>query len=185
MAMSLWKIVALCAIPVLFAPTGAVAQSGRTPTESAVRCIDGALRKDGRAQDKTPILYYQAVFKIDEMLDIVADCRHALEHMRTERHIIIAEYIASEAMYTSVIGLALPLGESEIFSRAEGACKEERNNNNFGKMLCGYLLGSAHEFGIGTKKDASRALQGYRSAALAGSQVAAREATRLERPASR
>jgi hypothetical protein len=183
--MALWRKRIICAFTAIAIPAIADAQSIQTPTESAVKCIDGTLRKEGQIPGDTPVFKYHSMFDFDKMLDIVASCRHAMDNIKNERNIIVAEYISSELLYISAIGIKLPLDEATIFSQAERECKKEENNNSFQKMVCGYLLGSAFEYGIGTQKDASRALQAYRSAALAGSKVAAREAARLERAASR
>jgi hypothetical protein len=119
-------------------------------------------------------------FELEPVFDAVAKCRAALAVYPNEPKVIIAHDNASEALSTMALGLSFPDLEEEAFDLALRSAADPKNASGFGARLLGFYLGSAYEFGVGTKPDRASAMTWYQIAADAGDPISRRELARLQ-----
>jgi TPR repeat protein len=120
------------------------------------------------------------MFELGPVFDAVTKCRGALAAYPDEPKVIIAHYNASEALSMLVFGLSFPDLEEEAFGLALRNAAEPENASGLGGRLLGFYLGSAYEYGVGTKPDRALAMTWYTVAANAGDPISRRELARLQ-----
>jgi hypothetical protein len=118
-------------------------------------------------------------FRLEPVLDAVATCRAALAAHPNEPKVIIAHYNASEALSVLALGLKFPDSEEEALALALKAAANETGGGIVTKML-GFYLGSAYDYGVGTRPDRVAAMKWYAVAAEAGDTISRRELARLQ-----
>ena len=120
------------------------------------------------------------MFELEPVFDAVTKCRTALAAYPNEPKVIIAHYNASEALSILVFGLSFPDLEEEAVSLALRNAAKPENASGLGGRLVGFYLGSAYEYGVGTKPDRALATTWYMVAANAGDPISRRELARLQ-----
>jgi TPR repeat protein len=84
----------------------------------------------------------------------------------------------SEALSVLALGLKFPDSEEEALALALKAAANE--TDGIIKQMLGFYLGSAYEYGVGTKPDGAAAMKWYAVAAAGGDAISRRELTRLQ-----
>jgi hypothetical protein len=121
-------------------------------------------------------------FKLEPVFDAVATCRAALARYPNEPKVIIAHYNASDTLSAMVFGLKFPDSEEEALALAlaPGQMPVEPSGGGMLGQLLTFYIGSAYEYGVGTKPDRSAAMKWYAIAAAAGDAISKRELARLQ-----
>jgi TPR repeat protein len=119
------------------------------------------------------------IFKVQDVFDAVATCRAALARYPNEPKIIIAEYNASETLSVLALGMHFPDSEEQALNMVLEAIRKEKANGMV-KQMYGFYIGSAFEYGIGTKPNLGVAMRWYSEAAAAGDPISKRELARLQ-----
>jgi TPR repeat protein len=119
------------------------------------------------------------LFDLPSILDAVAACRIALQAYPNEPSVIIPHYIASEALSALMLGIKFPDSDEVAFDLILQQSKKDESRPML-KQMMGFFLGSAYEYGIGTKPDRAAAMKWYTVAAEAGDTISKRELTRLQ-----
>jgi hypothetical protein len=120
-------------------------------------------------------------FQLEPIFDAVAACRAALSLYPNEPKVIIAHYNASEALTVLALGLKFPDDEVEIFALARLATQGGPDTiRGIEGQILAFFLGSAYEYGVGTKRDRAEAMKWYAAGAAAGDPIAKRELARLQ-----
>jgi hypothetical protein len=123
------------------------------------------------------------MFQLEPVFDAVATCRAALARYPNEPKVIIAHYNASDALSTLVLGLKFPDSDEQAFALVlyvGNQALSPDNRPSGGDMfmqMTGFYLGSAYEYGVGTRPDRAAAMKWY---AFAGDAVSKREFARLQ-----
>ena len=178
MGQSAWRLVLACAFFCLLPPINAQAQAPRSSSDVAAQCADAVLRKEGRAI--TPLNDAFGLLQIERVFEIAADCRLALQAAPTDKRIIIAEYLAAEALTMLAAGVKAPTNDAAIFASVVQECGKVQQSHKMMQSICAFYMGSAYEYGVGVKADKDVAWKWYLLAGEAGSKIALREAARLE-----
>ena len=127
-----------------------------------------------------------AMFELEPVFDAVAACRAALVRYPNEPKVIIAESNASDYLSTMVLGLKFPDADEQAFALVLEAGNQALSNANrpsndaIFRRMNGFYLGSAYEYGVGTKPDRAAAMKWYAFAAEAGDAISKRELARLQ-----
>jgi len=119
-------------------------------------------------------------FRLPPLFDAVAACRAALAIYPNEPKVIIAHYNASEALSALALGLKFPDDEGQALALALQQVAKEAPGGGIVTQLLGFYLGSAYEYGVGTKPDRAAAMKWYAVAAEAGDPISKRELMRLQ-----
>ncbi len=150
------------------------------PIVKACRLL-AARRTDPKVTPGTSAVEFAAMmFDLEPVFDAVTKCRAALAAYPNEPKVIIAHYNASEALSMMVFGLSFPDPEEEAFHLALRNAAWPENASGLGGRLLGFYLGSAYEYGVGTKPDRALAMTWYTVAANSGDPISQRELTRLQ-----
>jgi hypothetical protein len=120
------------------------------------------------------------MFNLGPVFDAVSVCRAALATYPNEPKVIIAHYNASEALSILALGLKFPDSEEQALALALQAAQKPENSTGLGGQMLGFFLGSAYEYGVGTKPDRPAAMKWYALAAAAGDPISKRELARLQ-----
>lgn len=128
----------------------------------------------------TPLNDAFALLQIERVFEIAADCRFALQAAPTEKRIIIAEYLAAEALTILAVGVKAPTNDAAIYASVVQECSKVQQAQKMMQSICAFYMGSAYEYGVGVKADKGVAWKWYLLAGQAGSKIALREASRLE-----
>jgi|SRR5580658_1583344 hypothetical protein len=122
-------------------------------------------------------------FRLEPVFDAVATCRAALARYPNEPKVIIAHSNASDALSSLMLGPMFPDSEEQAFAlvlqvadRASSAGSV--SNDTMFTQILGFYLGSAYEYGVGTKPDRAAATKWYVVAARAGDSISKREVAR-------
>jgi TPR repeat protein len=142
--------------------------------ELAARRMDPNLDSLTTAVDKAAM-----TLNLEPVLDAVATCRAALARFPNEPKVIIAQYNASESLSLLALGLKFPDSEEQALALVQQAIAKEKSAGIATRML-GFYLGSAYEYGVGTKPDRAAATKWYAVAAEAGDAISKRELARLQ-----
>ena len=118
-------------------------------------------------------------FDLQTIFEAVASCRAALALYPTAPKVIIAHYNASEALSALILGFRFPDSEELAFEQVLQMTKEKVTSAT-SKQSLAFFLGSAYEYGVGTKTNLSAAMKWYAVGAEAGDPVSKRELTRLQ-----
>jgi len=150
------------------------------PTVKACRLL-AARRTDPKVTPGASAVEVAAtMFELEPVFDAVTRCRAALAVYPNEPKVIIAHYNASEALSTMVFGLSFPDLEEEAFELALRSAAEPKNASGLSGRLFGFYLGSAYQYGVGTKPDRALAMTRYTLAAHSGDPISRRELVRLQ-----
>jgi TPR repeat protein len=118
------------------------------------------------------------------VLDAVATCRAALAAHPNEPRVIIAQYIASEALSMMALGLKFPDSEAEALKALQAILNVPGSPGGAGgamfKQISAFYVASAYEYGVGTRPDRAAAMKWYAVAAEAGDAISKRELARLK-----
>ena len=120
------------------------------------------------------------LLELAPVFDAVATCRAALAAYPNEPKVIIAQYNASEALSVLTLGVRFPDSEEQALAQVLREADKTENSTGIGGQLVGFFLGSAYEYGIGTRPDRAAAKKWYAVAAAAGDPISKRELARLE-----
>jgi TPR repeat protein len=122
--------------------------------------------------------------QLEPVFDGVATCRAALARYPNEPKVIIAHYNASESMSMLIFGIRFPDSEEAAFALvlqlAEKAPSAATKGDGMFRQMMAFYLGSAYEYGVGTRPDRAAALKWYALAAEAGDAISKRELARLQ-----
>lgn len=173
-----WRRVLACLILCLPLSIVAHAQAPRSLADAAAQCMDDALRKEGRAT--TPLSDASALLQIERVFATAADCRFALQAMPADKRMIVAEHLAAEALTILAVGVNGPTNDKAIYARVVQECGKVQQSQKIMQSICAFYMGSAFEYGVGVKADRNIAWKWYLLAGQAGSEIASREAARLE-----
>lgn len=150
------------------------------PIVKACRLL-AARRTDPKVTPGSSAVEFAAMmFELEPVFDAVTKCRAALAVYPNEPKVIIAHYNASEALSILAFGLSFPDLEEEAFDLALRSAAEPKNASGLGGRLFGFYLGSAFEYGVGTKPDRALAIAWYTVAAKSGDPISRRELARLQ-----
>jgi TPR repeat protein len=144
------------------------------------RCLYFGLRRQNPqlSAAETTVDQAAAFLNTEVVLDGVATCRAAIAAFAGEPKVIIAHYTAAEALSLLLFGLKeFPVTDEQGIAKAVAVSAAEKKG--FMAQLAGFYLGSAYEYGIGTKADMSEAMKWYDYAANAGDKISARELNRI------
>jgi TPR repeat protein len=124
------------------------------------------------------------MFELEPVFDAVATCRAALARYPNERKVIIAEYHASDLLSVLVLGLKFPDSDEQAFALVlevgNKALSDRSSANGLLSRMAGFYLGSAYEYGVGTKPDRTAAMKWYAFGADVGDAISMRELARLQ-----
>lgn len=98
---------------------------------------------------------------------------------------IIAEHLAAEALTVFAVGISAPTNDVAIYARVVQECAKAQQSQKLTQRICAFYMGSAFEYGVGVKADKNIAWKWYLLAGQAGSEIALREAARVEQSLSR
>jgi len=127
-----------------------------------------------------------AMFELAPVFDAVAACRAALARYPNEPKVIIAESNASDYLSALMLGLKFPDSDEQAFAlvlqvgNAALTSADRPANDAMFRQMEGFYLGSAYEYGVGTKPDRAAAMKWYAFAADAGDAISKRELARLQ-----
>jgi TPR repeat protein len=186
-----------CELAVLTANTPASAQERPLhPNSPASVLNDPAVQRcrllAGRRADpkldsmSTGVERAAAMFELEPVFDAVAACRAALARYPNEPKVIIAESNASDYLSTMMLGLKFPDSDEQAFAlvlqvgNAALSSANRPSNDAMFRQMEGFYLGSAYEYGVGTKPDRAAAMKWYAFAADAGDAISKRELARLQ-----
>jgi hypothetical protein len=147
----------------------------------AARRVDPKLDSLTTAVEKAAMM-----FELEPVFDAVATCRAALARYPNEPKVIIAHYNASDALSTLLLGLKFPDSDEQAFAlvlqigNAALSSDSKPSNDAMFSQMAGFYLGSAYEYGVGTKPDRAAAMKWYAFAADAGDAISRRELARLQ-----
>jgi hypothetical protein len=124
--------------------------------------------------------------QVEPVFDAIAACRAALARYPNEPKVIVAEATASDVLSALLLGFKFPASDEQAFASVlqganEKAALEKRApSGDMFLQMEGFFLGSAYEYGIGTKPDRAAAMKWYAVAAEAGDPISKRELARLQ-----
>jgi TPR repeat protein len=116
--------------------------------------------------------------EIEPVFDGVAACRAALARYPNAPELIIAHYNASEALFWVAFGRKFPDSDEEAFALALQLANADKRP--LMTRIMAFYLGSAYEYGVGTKVDRAAAMKWYAVAVGEGDAISKRELARLQ-----
>jgi len=119
--------------------------------------------------------------QLEPVFDAIATCRAALARYPNEPKVIVAEATASDALSALMLGLKFPDSDEQAFARVLGESnKTSSSDKSMFTQMTAFYLGSAYEYGVGTRPDRAAAMKWYAVAADAGDAISKRELARLQ-----